>query len=361
MRVGLIMMTALVPTIGHKFLIDFATNFHNIDKVLVIISTRTKEPTSFSERSGTLFNDIEQPSKVRFYHHADDNAPQHPNPTFDFDYVFWKYWETIIKDALFEEEEVTHVFASETYGETVADMFRAQFIPVDMKREVFDVRGTRIRGNIFDSADKVTPSFVDANQVNIVTFGQESVGKTTVAKLFSNTTGGHFHPEWARGYLETVGSELTPEKMENIFYGQLALEKSTAHLNTFVNVYDTDLLSTYGYFKLLFKVYADKRYEIGFDKIKAFLHLNTNYVKNKTYIVLSDNIPFEEDILRYGGNKRETKIDFWIDILNEFKANYFVVYSDDYVGRRAEIEEKLNMIDKKYNKLRTIQKFFRDQ
>jgi hypothetical protein len=40
---------------------------------------------------------------------------------------------------------------------------------------------------------------------------------------------------------------------------------------------------------------------------------------------MNDRIPFEKDILRYGGNKRESKTQFWIDLLDEFGLNYHVV------------------------------------
>ena len=169
MRVGLVLMTAIVPTIGHKFLIDYASKFYGIDRLVVIVSTRQKEPTSFDERVLHLGG-----SNVVFYNHLDDDAPQHPNPDYDFDYLFWKYWENVIKTACettCKEYEITHVFASEMYGKTVADLFRASFIPVDIKRETYDVRGTDVRNGLFENANKIVPGFVKDHEVKVVLFG----------------------------------------------------------------------------------------------------------------------------------------------------------------------------------------------
>jgi hypothetical protein len=44
----------------------------------------------------------------------------------------------------------------------------------------------------------------------------------------SKEQNGLFVPEWARQYLETVGPELTPEKMLTIATGQYSLQKKCA-------------------------------------------------------------------------------------------------------------------------------------
>lgn len=40
---------------------------------------------------------------------------------------------------------------------------------------------------------------------------------------------------------------------------------------------------------------------------------------------MNDGIPFEADPLRYGGDKRESGMQHWIDILEEFDLPYYVV------------------------------------
>jgi hypothetical protein len=44
---------------------------------------------------------------------------------------------------------------------------------------------------------------------------------------------------------------------------------------------------------------------------------------------MNDQIPFEADPLRYGGDKRESGMQYWIDLLEEFKLPYYVVKATD--------------------------------
>jgi hypothetical protein len=72
-----------------------------------------------------------------------------------------------------------------------------------------------------------------------------------MAKWISKEKNGHFVPEWAREYLETVGPEVTQEKMRDIVEGQYALQKTAANLYNKPFVFqDTDLYSTLGYHRL---------------------------------------------------------------------------------------------------------------
>ena len=183
---------------------------------------------------------------------------------------------------------------------------------------------------MIENQHKIMDSFIKNKRIDLVFFGQESVGKTTTSKLIAEKYNGTWCPEYARQYLETVGSELTLEKMLNIAYGQSMYEQRVENSKTFVNCYDTDIFSTLGYFRLM-------KIEDNFPDITKYFRTK------KIYILLKDNIPFEPDILRYGGDKRESDFEFWENILKEYGLKYYII-EESNLNKRIEIIS--NIIDR---------------
>lgn len=306
---GLIFMTALLPTVGHEHIIDFAANF--VDHVHVVISTRSTEPTTFYQRRAAFLESM--PSNVEYYWHDDDHAPQNPNG--DNDVEFWQYWSDVV--AKLVKFDIDYVFASELYGQAVADSLKADFIPVDIAREVQAVKGTEVRQHLFTLQDNIAGGFKQFLELNVVLFGQESCGKTTMARRLAKHFNGIFVPEWARPYLETVGATVTEHKMRMITNGQHASERAANAIDTLIKFKDTDLLSTLGFYRLY-----------GISQPPQLQWMIDDY-PNDLYIVMNDGIPFEPDQLRYGVTKRETDRQYWIDILEEQDREYYVVQNTD--------------------------------
>lgn len=67
------------------------------------------------------------------------------------------------------------------------------------------------------------------------------------------------------------------------------------------------------------------------------------------YIVMNDEIPFEEDALRYGGKVRESTKQFWIDLLEEYKCKYYVVKG---VTPGEQHEEILGLLEPMFQPIR---------
>jgi NadR type nicotinamide-nucleotide adenylyltransferase len=318
MKTGVILMTALVPTIGHDFLVKFARNFlTDSAHLFVIISTRSKEPTLFSERISSEMLKC----RTIIVNHSDEDAPQNPEGPNDF--KFWEYWRDKVHSLV--GQKIDYVFASEKYGHDLAEWLDAEFIPVDIARDVVRAKGLIVRRNLSEKFDLVSPAVQMKMHKNIVLFGPESCGKTTMAKHLAATFKSQFLPEWARPYLEEVGPETTEKRMRTIVNGQFALEQCIDKTKLFTFL-DTDLLTTLGFYRL----YNMKPPIDLFEKIKL-----TRVAK--TYIVMNDEIPFTADILRYGGDHRESKKQFWIDILNEFDRHYYVVEETDPVKQGNEL------------------------
>jgi len=169
----------------------------------------------------------------------------------------------------------------------------------------------------------------------VTIFGAESCGKTTASRYIAGELDAYLVPEWARGYLETVGPELTEHKMLNIARGQFAAQMvpKKAADKLFI-VQDTDLLSTIGYYRIL-------GWKVPMELLTMFA-----ITKADLYVLMDSNIPFEADILRYGGDKRESTDQFWIDLLEEFDCNYVVMKSDPDVDGWNRASDTLKHINK---------------
>jgi HTH-type transcriptional repressor of NAD biosynthesis genes len=242
-----------------------------------------------------------------------DAAPQNPE---DMPEGFWEWWREEINRVFPEAgNHWKYVVASEPYGQQVADSLGARFMPYDIARELNPARGSDARRDPWTNWQSILPETRARFMLKATMFGQESVGKTTLSRLVSEELGVNWIPEYARPYLETVGEEVTITAMENIHAGQAALQKSSfARAANPALILDTDLFSTVGYYEIM---------EVA--EVPQACIIDAKRLASDVYYVLPDDIPFEEDILRYGGDHRESERDFWIDLLKKFNQTYEIV------------------------------------
>lgn len=317
---AIILMTALLPTTGHTDLIEFAKNIPDTT-VHVLINGRAFEPLSGKLRHQAIVEFFHNNVDVRLS--MRDNAPQNPE---EMKTGFWDWWKDEINSNFPEVSQWDYVVASETYGENVATILNAQFIPYDIERFNNNVKSSPVRYDLWNEWSQVLPVARENLMFKAVMFGQESVGKTTLSRAVAETLDCRWIPEWARPYLETVGEELSLQKMENIHHGQAALQKTFFEKATSpALILDTDLFSTIGYYRIMGA-------EVPERLINDALTLSSNI-----YYILPDNIPLVKDPLRYGGDRRESSMAFWINLLEEFHQNYSIV-------PLANIEDKTNWI-----------------
>lgn len=328
MKSALILMTAMPPTTGHADLIRFAANLPDTF-VRVLVSGRSFEPLVPEERADALAEHFENYPNVEITYSLEDDAPQNPEDHPDF----WNWWKNHI-NMCFDEGMGPilwdYVVASEPYGLQVAEVLGAEFMPYDLGRTINPVRGTNVRNHLLQHWDEIIPEYRRKIMVKATLFGQESVGKSTITKALGDSFPTDTRFEWARPYLESVGPETTYERLNNIFYGQYALQKTafeSAKLPWVV--FDTDLFSTIGYYRIM-----------GWEIPEGFVQMAMQY-KSDIYYVLEDNIPFESDILRYVAGKRQSSMQFWVDLLEEFGLDYKVVNKKTVEGRLRSVRDDL--------------------
>lgn len=353
---GLVLMTAMPPTKGHLALIEFASNYiatYSSDRscgaVFVIVCTRDCEPLDGFGRYcaiSTACKDMENVVVLRSNGDIPQNPDEHPD--------FWNIWKNRINSVLnglydpFESGDI--VFASEMYGEPLAEVMDMQFIPYDVGRTITNTKATRIRGNVLANFDDIIPEYHRYLRQTVTIFGAESCGKSTITNELGSQLYGRSQkmctivPEWARLYLETVGPTVDKKVMKRIMRGQYAVQiGARVRARTPFIIQDTDLLSTIGYYRIMGIKVPDLILEL-FEETKSNL-----------YIVMNSNIPFEPDPLRYGGDKRESTDQFWIDLLNEFKCNYHVVTNTDSNRQYQEVYDVItNHFNARFPELSTF-------
>lgn len=325
---ALVIMTALLPTTGHADLIRFAASLPST-KVHVLISGRSFEPDSSFQRWTDFHEHFKNSNNIVLAHHVDDNAPQEPE---DMEDGFWDWWKDKINSNFqYGKADWDYVVASEPYGAKLAEVLNATFIPYDFERAYNKSRGTDVRDSMWNEWDNILPETRSRYMLKATMFGQESVGKTTLSKSVSKMLGVDWIQEYARPYLETVGVEVTEQAMKNIHAGQVALQ-TTAKINAKrpVLIQDTDLFSTVGYYEIM-----------GFESAPDDCVKDAKRLASDVYYLLPDDVEFEADPLRYGGDKRESSMEFWKNILEDSDIPYVVVPDGDIESKTVWIVNDL--------------------
>lgn len=334
-----VLLTGLPITKGHEDLIRYAGHFQAHQDGLeleynVILAVKEDEPY-IEHRYAALKqlgldpkfnNDI----KVHLHYNKFTEDPNAEG--------FWEYWKSVFYEYGFEEGD--YIVGSEPYIFTLAEILHGRSVPYDTGRTMRPISGTMVRENPVGLFREISYSMRKQMQKKFVLFGAESTGKTTISRAAATAFGGVQTHEFARPYLEQFGPEhkLTADDMNTIWSGQKSLETSlSARDDTPFIWMDTDIVSTYGYYKL-YPHLINERSE-GLEFMREESELSS---LGRKYFVLSSNIPFEPDILRYGGDVRESSDQFWIDILEDLNADYEYIETGDMKERLSIISEYAN-------------------
>lgn len=324
-----VLMTAMPPTKGHLSLIQYAR--HLTELVVVIVCTQPGEPM-VDERVKALRDATSKISNV-VVQHLHETLPQEPDN--ENSVQFWVMWNHILRSFGFKEGD--YIVSSEPYGVVLAEAARGVFMPFDMDRWITRTKATPIRetGYIERYQRYILPEFLPFLRRTVTIFGAESVGKTTVTARAESAFSGTITPEWARPYLEAVGSEITVEKMHMIHAGQRAIQDLVKEISTSIyTIQDTDLFSTVGYWEMWDQ-----------DSMPERLLEDARSRKSDLYVILSSDIPFKPDPLRYGGTVRESTDQYWIDLCVREELPYvYITDTEDRFG------STINAIDEFFGK-----------
>ncbi|WP_439815188.1 AAA family ATPase [Zavarzinia sp. CC-PAN008] len=230
---GFLLGKFLPPTMGHKFLVDFAAA--QCRRVSVLVCTRRSDPVAGALRHAWMreafpaLDVIHHSAEIQEYPHGPD------------DRAFYDLWRDSI--AAHVRGPISHVYASEPYGADLAAALGAAFVPVDLGRVVVPISATQVRAAPLAHWDMILPQARSHFVKRVCIFGPESTGKTTLAARLARAFDTRHVPEYARALLD-AGGRCDYEDIPLIAAGQVAAEDAAAKQARGVVVCDTDPLTT---------------------------------------------------------------------------------------------------------------------
>ncbi len=307
------------PHRGHQYLIDFASNY--VDDLVILVCSLEREPVPGRLRYEWI---RELAPRATVYHYAED-VPQEPAEHPDF----WQLWHDLIRE--FIPTGPDYVFASEEYGETLAQVLGAEFVPVDINRELCNISGTAVRNNPLENwnflPDCVRPYYLK----RVCVFGPESTGKSTLSRQLAEHYNTVYVHEYARPYLDPKGGKCTYEDIPRIARGQAAAEKALERRANRVLFCDTDNLTTTIWSEVYFKQCPDWLY---------------SHAANQHYdltLLLDIDVPWVDDSQRDLGNRREEFFELCRKRLEQYNRKYIVISGNwqERMNRAIEAVDKL--------------------
>ena len=298
---GLVLGKFMPPHLGHCYLIDFARQF--ADSLTVVVGSLAAEPIPGELRYSWM---RELFPEVELVHLRDEN-PQYPEEHPDF----WEIWKASLERV--NPRPVDYLFASEAYGEKLAEVLGARFIPSNQLRSLIPISGSEIRHSPLKHWQYlplvVRPYFAK----KVLIFGPESTGKTTLSRQLAEEFEGTWVPEYARTYLEGKENSFTLADMEIIARGQWASEQAALRQGRPLIVLDTDPLTT--------KLWSREL----FGEVPESVEILARKGSYDLTLLLDVDVPWVEDAHRYRPERRREFLEMCLEALEAAGREYRVV------------------------------------
>ncbi len=208
-------------------------------------------------------------------------VPQEPAEHPDF----WSIWRGIVTAA--HPAPIDFVFASDAYGQRLADEVGARFLPGDPDRQAVPISASAIRADPWrhwrDIPVPVRPYYART----ICLHGPESVGKSALSIRLAEHFDTNLVPEYGRTWCEQFGTDLTMDDLVWIARGHDAMTRAALRQCNRRLILDTDPLMTAAWADMLFG-----RRDPWFDAWNATADL---------YLLLDTDLPWHDDGTRLFG------------------------------------------------------------
>lgn len=299
---------------GHEMMIRFAYSF--VDKLFVAIDNTPKDryvgeyiPANYRIK---WMKQIVPNAKVVY---LPFETPQYPKENPDFRAI----WQRLLLDVV--KWSVDYFIASENYGFKLAELLWAEFVPLDIQRQVVEVSATKIRTDFLNYYDYLPVSVKNDFTLRVCIFGPESTGKSILTMRLAKYYNTVWVPEYAR-FLHETYFEKNPDfklglsDMYKIWKWQIALEDSMMINSNKILFVDTDALVTTVRSSWLF----DWKVE---PKLKNLVDAG----KYDLYLLTYPDIWRVEDKVRYFP-EQEKRIKFFDDcemVLKQIWAKYEII------------------------------------
>jgi len=318
---------------GHENLISFAASM--CSELRLIVCTQPGEPWADLRQDWVSYYCKSLNTRCNIYvARIHKKMPQLPEESKQF-------WESWLHELRYWSD-VDYVFAGEGYGKELAAQLNAKFLPMNGNRDViYNVSATVIREDrAIYSYHHVSKYALKDLCYRIAIVGPESSGKTTLAQELCQAFEKRYklpviqYGEYARTYLEYHGPEVKSDMMIDILNGNRAGYENSRNNPGVINIFDTDSLTT----KIWFEFFDGKSTSLADDFI--------NKEKYDLTLMVRDNIPFQPDPMRYGGDKRQLSFEHFASIYQKYNRKFTVVDQEGSLHNRTTFATDL--ITKKY-------------
>lgn len=276
------------------------------DQLTVLVCSRDIEPIPGRLRAMWMAELLPGARVV----HMHRDIPQEPKDHHDF----WAIWRNAVAEH--HPEPVDRVFGSEAYIVKLAAELGAEPVLIDPQRIAFPVSGTMVRENPVANWAHIPGEVRPWYQKRVVTFGPESVGKTTLALKLGETFGGFHVPEYGRVYDQYRGrGPWTADDFLRISEGHVAVREAVARNAGPILIEDTDPLLTAVWARML--------------RGESLPALEAETRLADLYLLLDIDVPWRDDGTRYfDGEDRERFMMLCRELLARREARFVSVSGD---------------------------------
>ena len=295
-----------LPTVGHKYLIEFASCWCEGD-LDVMLNTRDDDAIPGAVRHRWLADQFRGQARIHRFH---NDLPEEDAGVPDF----WQIWNRAILEVL-GGKAPDLVFASEVYGKRLAADLGARFIPVDAPRDAIPISASRVTAGIGEHWGLLLPEARPSFLKRVAIIGPESCGKTTLARRLAAVFRTVHVPEFARGFLEATDPMKYPDlgDIEVISAGHAASEDALARQANRVIFLDTDHICT--------AVWS----EVALGTVPVSVEAEIAARPYDLRLLMADDVPFAPDPLRYAGHERQMKLAHFTEALDRRGLVYKII------------------------------------
>jgi len=307
---GFVLGKFMPPHNGHVYLCDFGRAY--CERLTILVCSLPDDPIPGRLRfewMQALFPDCD----VQW---CEEILPQEPKDHPDF----WPIWRDVV---LRHGGAPDVVFASESYGQRLADEVGARFVPVDPRRDAVPISGTAVRQDPFGCWEAlpapVRPWFVR----RLCLVGPESTGKSTLAAALARRFNTVVAPEYGRTYTEAFGTEVGAADLHRIVAGHRASVAAASRQARRLLIEDTDPLLTSVWCEML-----TGRRDAALDAFDALAD---------HYLLLDVGAPWTDDGTRYFPELADRRrfLDLCVAALERHGARWTLIEGQDWADRET--------------------------
>jgi HTH-type transcriptional repressor of NAD biosynthesis genes len=326
---------------GHELLLHTAISM--CDYLVVVVGVQKNDPWSFEQRRNWVAEAIDWGSCTYQIlcqeEHDRESSKRDGNGTITDE----EWWRTWVKDTKYlldmsGDPVVDCIFSSDKYGERIAKEFKAQWIPVDPKREIITIRASDIRWQP-TTYWEFMPSYVQRDLVKTIALvGPESTGKSTLAMRLGLGRRAPWVSEYGRILCEHRGLDnMTLDDYDLILTVQQAfINNAKMRMGHYpLVITDTEALVTSLWYEYRFQ----KKFKRGLEEFRnQYFDL---------YLLMAPTVPIVND-----GTRVMTEIDRWrffnscLEHLEKEKKNYKIIDGGTYETRTNQVNTAIQGIMK---------------